>query len=453
MSDSRNAVDPATGPSASSERFCWCLPALLCWLLSSASSLHAEEPATDDDRRIIVAIEEQADPAPMIGSSARGYGALPNYSGSARTLAASARLALDHDLSEVSAWTIDPLRVRCMLYEISPGSEREDVLARLRQDRRVRLAQPLQEFSTFSKAAGVSADSGRDSLETQFNDPYVALQIGFDSIGAATAQRLANGDDIRIALIDTSVDAAHPDLHGRIVTQRDFVDLPTRELDRHATEVAGVIAAVANNGIGIVGVSPGVTIYSYRACWPVDSGGSAARCNSFTLAQALAAAIDSDAQIINLSLGGPHDPLLEQLLDVAFSDGMIVVGATPIGGVPEGFPSGVAGVIAVRSSTADVRLGMGAALAAPGEQILTLEPGGSYDYASGSSLATAHVTGTIALLLQLVPGLDAPALSELLGRTSKEGPGLIDACAAVHAVRRAQGSCIEQLSGLSSGIH
>src|SRR3546814_17454297 len=72
--------------------------------------------------------------------------------------------------------------------------------------------------------------------------------------------------------------------------------------------------AVGNNRLGIGGVAPEATLSVYKACW-YPAGKGTARCNTFTLAKALAALIDTNARIINLSLGGPADPLLGQLLD------------------------------------------------------------------------------------------------------------------------------------------
>ncbi|MEZ5461337.1 S8 family serine peptidase [Dokdonella sp.] len=432
--------------------FCGAVVLLTCLMLAGTGKLRAQSSAIPATRAIIVAVEERPDPALAAGSTQRGYGRQADYSGSARTRAIAAGLARDHGLVELSAWVIDPLHLRCMVYAIAASSDRAEVLSRLRSDRRVALAQELQEFDTLSTPSGSLAAASSASSTDQYNDPYVALQTGFASIGAGQAQRLANGEGVGVALIDTGVDSTHPDLKGRIRGQRDFVNTPALDpgSDRHGTEVAGVIAAVANNGVGIVGVAPAASLHAFRACWPLVAGRPAARCNSFTLAQALGAAIDSDARIINLSLGGPHDPLLEQLLDVALRRGKIVVAATPADGRPFGFPSGVAGVIAVSASTPDPSAPGNAALRAPGKQILTLEPGGSYDYASGSSLAAAHVTGTVALLLQLAPATDSTALATLLKHTSQAQPDQIDACAAAHSVHGGRGSCFEQPSGIAT---
>ena len=347
----------------------------------------------------------------------------------------AADVAGDHRLREVSAWTIEALRLRCMLYELPEGVARDDVLASLRADGRVRLVQPLNQFETLANTgtAPAAADAAASNPQA-YNDPYVGLQRGFEAIDAASAQRWAQGDGVDVAVIDTAIDARHPDLVGRVAEQRDLAGTAVApvEADRHGTEVAGVIAAVANNALGIVGVAPGANLRSYRACWTVDANGKA-RCDSFTLALALGAAIDAGADIVNLSLGGPPDPLLAQLVSHAIERGILVVGAVPPDGRMDGFPVGVPGVIAVRA------LGDAPApdaIGAPGRDILTLEPGGRYDFASGSSLAAAHVSGALALLLELRPRLRGAEVLALL-RDAQQGPETsIDLCQAVNAVRR-----------------
>lgn len=421
--------------------------AAACALVAAIPLAAAGEPSAADPvsvHRIVVAFADRPEPAPAAGSTPRGYDGLPSYAGSQRANHAAARIAHDYGLREVSAWTIEPLQLRCMLFELPLQADRDDMLARLRRDARVQLAQPLQEFSTYAGDAhiGAPATAPPAAAAVAFNDPYFGLQHGFAAIDAGSAQRWSDGSGIRVAIVDTGVDAAHPDLAGRIVVQRDFVtDRPdARAGNRHGTEVAGVIVAVANNGLGIVGVAPGTRILSYRACWPVRADDGAARCDTFTLAQALGAAIASGAPLINLSLGGPADPLLEQLLAFALAHGRIVVGALPPGGRTDGFPVDVAGVVAVGSAGDPLPAGS-AALAAPGRDILTLEPGGHYDYASGSSLAAAHVTGAIALLLGLDRHLAARSAWSLL-EASRGGAGAtIDACKAVQALGHAQGTC------------
>ena len=424
--------------SASVLRLVRGLAVLAMLLIAIAPRLPSAAPPAPAARMIVVAVADKPDPVALAGSTPRGYGGLPNYMGGERTLALAAQVAEDHRLREVSAWTIEPLHLRCMLYELPDGAERDEVLAGLQADPRVRLAQPLQEFSTLTVPDDAQPSSA--SAVSSYNDPYVGLQRGFAAIGAGAAHRYANGDGVRVAVVDTGIDATHPDLAGRIIEQHDFVaaSLQAGVVERHGTEVAGVIAAVANNHVGIVGVAPDAQLLSYRACWGVpDTLG--ARCDTYTLALALGAAISSGADIVNLSLGGPSDPLLGQLASYAVDNGMIVVGAVPPDGRMDGFPIGVPGVIAVRGN--DEPTPRRPALAAPSLDILTLEPGGHYDYASGSSLAAAHVSGALALLLQLKPRLDASQLFALLQRSGDVAHAPIDACTAAGSLSGNTDAC------------
>ena len=414
-------------------------------LVTLAPSMHACAAASE--RRVVVAIEEKPDPDIGAGGTPRGYSGLQDYSGSDRARRGAEAVARDHGLHEVSAWTVQALHLRCMLYELPANADRDDALARLRQDKRVRIAQPLQEFRTYATPRQDAPAAPPAGTAGPYNDPYVGLQHGFSTIGAAAAQRWSNGARVEIAVVDTGIDDAHPDLAGQVVAQRDFTASAATiaaARDRHGTEVAGVIAAVANNGLGIVGVAPDATLRGFRACWPLEAGAADARCDTFTLAQAIGAAIGAKVRVINLSLGGPADPLLERLLAVAIERGIVVVGALPPDARRDGFPVNVPGVIAVRSDDMPVDA---ATLAAPGTDILTLEPGGHYDYASGTSLATAHVTGAIALLLALEPRLDAARAFSLL-RDSSRGPS-IDACAAIRALAGRGHGCDATATGLA----
>ena len=110
----------------------------------------------------------------------------------------------------------------------------------------------------------------------------------------------------------------------------------------------------------------------------------------------MAAAIEAHADIINLSLAGPSDPLLKRLVDRATAAGIIVVGAVPPDGLRNSFPTNIASVIAVDAlesghTSPDV-------LRAPGRDVVSLAPHAHYDFYSGSSLATAEISGLIALL-------------------------------------------------------
>jgi subtilisin family serine protease len=370
---------------------------------------------TDETQLVIVAIDNDAAAGPPRPASTR-----PAYQGTSYAAGTAARatmraLAREYGLTEVTAWPIEVLRMHCAVLRIPAGGSRAQLLQRLAADSRVRLAQPMNAFAARSIA---------------FNDPYAPLQTGFQRIDAAGAQQLSRGEKVRVAVIDTGLDSSHPDFGGRVVVQRNFVDRDAGRFqrDHHGTAVAGVISAAANNGLGIVGVAPRVEVVALKACWESGPPGQAARCNSLTLAQALAAAIEERAHVVNLSLAGPPDPLLDALVAAGSARGILYVGAAPADAVAGGFPASAPAVIPV--DMAEAPAGRADVLRAPGQEVVTLVPGGRYDFVSGPSVATAHVSGTIALLVAKQRNLDRDTVFDLLRRSGTH----INACVALAAL-------------------
>lgn len=377
--------------------------------------------AADEDHLLIVAVENTASPGPPRPASTRpGYGGTV-YRASDRARAMMRDVAREYGLTEVAAWPIQVLTLHCAVLRIPDGAQRDALLQRLSGDPRVKLAQAMNGFASRTQPQG--------DRTPPYNDPYLSVQRGFQSIDAAGAQQWSRGEKIRVAVIDTGIDSAHPDFGGRVVVRRNFVDRDARRfgLDRHGTAVAGVISASANNSLGIVGVAPGVEIVALKACWQLDEQNDAAHCNSLTLAQALAAAISENTQVVNLSLAGPRDPLLNALVAAGIARGMLYVGASPADASADGFPGGTPGVIPVdMAESAAARSGV---LRAPGREVVTLMPGGRYDFVTGSSLATAHVSGAVALLLARDRRLDRNRVFELLARSE----GTADRAASINA--------------------
>jgi Subtilase family len=384
------------------------------------------------DRFIIVAVEST--PAAYVaraGATPRGYDAVVEYGPTVGARRAMREVERDYRLREVNAWPIEPLHIHCAVLEIPAGTDRDSLLAALSKDQRIKLTQPLQTFATRT---------------ADYNDPYVGLQRGFRAMNVADAHPWSRGDGVKVAIIDTGVDIGHEDLRGSIAAAANFVDADDSQFrrDRHGTEMAGVIAAVANNREGIVGIAPGARLYIYKACWQMHADADAARCNSFTLARALTAALDAHAQVINLSLAGPDDPLVGDLIREGQRRGVLIVGAATGAADAEDGLLHQPGIIEVAS--AETHSAIAGALYAPGEEILTLLPGGHYDFASGASIATAQVSGVVALMLAKNPGLSAAAAYRLLRDTgsllkvSTGGLKEVDACAAVVTLV-GQGTC------------
>jgi subtilisin family serine protease len=278
-----------------------------------------------------------------------------------------------------------------VIYEIPDDRSVAAVLAALSKDSTVELAEPLSEFHTLSdpKPPATGAPS-------PYNDPLYDLQTNLPALGIASAHERSQGSGIRIALIDTGVDTHHPDLSGRIVRTRSFVDnhAISSASYRHGTAMAGLIAAVANNHVGIVGIAPMAQLEVFEACWQLRADSDEAVCNTFTLAKALAAALDSGITLVNMSIAGPQDPLLSSLVDLAIKRGVTFVGAAAE--PADAFPTGIAGVIAAQGQQRSLKPD---AFSIPANHILTLRPDGQYDFESGTSVAAAELTGVIALLL------------------------------------------------------
>ncbi|HJY40346.1 MAG TPA: S8 family serine peptidase [Steroidobacteraceae bacterium] len=372
----------------------------------SAESLNASDPT----RYVVVTLRNDSVPSiPRAGSTVRGYESQPSYALAPATRASAKAVAAAHGLREVAAWPIGLLGIHCVVYELPPGADRNATLDRLRRDSRVETAQPYQSFATLTT----------DRSAISASDPYRPLQRNLDMMDVAGAHLWSRGEGVRVAIIDTGIDASHPDLAGRVVKQENFVDggkINARE--RHGTAVAGVIAAVENNSQGIVGVAPAARLYAMRACWPAPGDDSRAVCSTLTLAKALAAAIEARIEIVNLSLTGPSDPLLSRLIEVGLRRGVVFVGATPPNSDGNVFPTGMPGVISV--DAAGAKASADSVLFAPGSEVLTLVPDGRYDFLSGSSLAAASVSGGIALLLARDRNLRADNARDLLARSSRK---------------------------------
>lgn len=329
-------------------------------------------------------------------------------------------LAAAHGLRVRDNWAMPAIGIDCFLMEETDDTPLARVLDALAHDARVAWAQPIADYRGLGAA-----------------DPLYPIQPAASDWHLAELHRVSTGRNVTVAVIDSGVDAGHPDLAGQLALRRNFVDDVPDAAEAHGTAVAGVIAARTGNGVGIAGVAPGARIMALRACW--ETARQPARCNSFTLGKAINYALENGARIINLSLGGPPDRLLQSLLEAALARGVIVVGAADPQRADGGFPASHPGVIAVARG-GEGRQVASTMLFAPGTDIPSCVPGTKWGMVSGSSYAAAHVAGLSALLAQLQPRADAPALRRMLdGGSAVSATGNIDACA---ALQRALEACV-----------
>jgi len=370
-------------------------------------------PKQLQSRQIIVALAEKEQP---------------------RWSAIAQELQSRYQLRPVGEFPLTSIGVNCLVFQVPLHQSLQATLDRLKADPRVELAQPNQAF---------------ESLQAAAYDPaarYAALAYGVKLIGADQAWRVSIGQGVPVAVIDTGADTDHPALRGQQIKTMNFVEGGAASFvtDRHGTAMAGVIGA---QGTGINGVAPGATLIVAKACWYPDPASAKARCSSWTLAKAIDFAINSGARVINLSLGGRPDELLTRLLTAADRRGVIVVAATLEDPENPGFPATLDTVIPVIACGPDGQITWprwriaSFVAAAPGVEIVAPAPHNRYDLLSGSSLAAAHVTGVVALLLQQQPQRQSRQIREILRKTAQPvtdaGPsaapaiGIVDACAAL----------------------
>jgi subtilisin family serine protease len=286
------------------------------------------------------------------------------------------------------------------------------------------------------------------------DDPFRALQWNLDMVHAPEARPVTTGAGVLVAVIDTGVDAAHPDLAGSVIAGPDLVDgdATPNDANGHGTHVTGIIVAHAGNGIGIAGAAPGAEVLAIRA---LDADGQG---DTDTIARGVDAAVAAGARVINLSLtAGPTATeilvpgnALADAIQRAIDAGVVVVAAAgndalPICQQPQLGP-GLVCVAAVDRQTqrSDYsNYGIRVDLVAPGgggaDGILSTFPVGDYAEMEGTSQATPMVSAEAALLMSL--GLSAAQAIARIEETTRDlgdpgvdltyGHGLIDIGAAL----------------------
>lgn len=293
-------------------------------------------------------------------------------------------------------------------------------------------------------------------------DPLAGFNYGPGLTAAAQLAPRYSGKSVTVAVIDTGLDQSHPELSGRVASRADF----TRKgygPDAHGTAVAAIIAGARGNGVGAFGVAPDVAIHSYKACHPHEAGGLKARCWSSSLIKALDAAVVRGDMVINLSLGGPPSPILHRVVKAAEKKGLVVVSAAGNGG-PNArpvYPAAWPEALAVTAIGADRQLykmanrGRYVQIAAPGVDIITAGPDGAQPVLSGTSMATAHVSGIAAQLKQIDPESDGGHVTALMVLSSEDlgdagpdtlfGSGLVNACRSAMGLKNVKELCAGQL--------
>jgi hypothetical protein len=386
---------------------------------SGSSGASVASDADDAQHRILVMVHL---PPPHFRPNADYAGGYGEESGRIARRRIAAKLAREHGLKLDSDWPMPVVGLHCFVMDV-PGNASPDRIAEiLAQDPRVEWAQPVRLFHAMGRA-----------------DPLSSLQPGTALWHLSEIHQAATGRNVRVAIVDSGIEAEHPDLAGQVEFKENLVDGSPYAAETHGTAVAGIIAALAGNGIGIAGIAPDARLLAMRACW--EESRDVTTCNSFTLGKALHSAIMHGAQVINLSLTGPSDRLLRRLLDAALARGIKLVGAVDPHSKDGGFPASHPGVLAVADEeSAAVAAGGMHMVIAPGRDIPTTVPGARWNFVSGPSFAAAHVSGLVALITELQPALAPALIQKAMGADPDGIPAArtVDACA---TFARLAGTC------------
>jgi hypothetical protein len=345
-------------------------------------------------------------------------------------------LARLHHLTRLESQDFTLTGRRLFRWRIDDGRPVPVVIRSLRADPRILSAQPNYLFALQEDAAGPVATP--DAPHAQADSAQYALA----KLHLTEAHALATGDGVLVAVIDTPIDAAHPDLAGAIAATFDATGAAEKPL-AHGTAMASAIAAHGK----LTGSAPRVKLLSVQAFGRVRSRGT-----SFDILKGLQWAADQNANIINMSFAGPSDPELQMQLAAVHRKGIVLIAAAGNAGPNSRplYPAADPNVIAVTATDVDDKLferanrGGYIAVAAPGVNVLVAAPDGSYGMTSGTSVAAAEVSGVAALLIERNRKLDPASVRQLLTSTAHRlgaagaedqfGAGLTDAFGALTAL-------------------
>src|SRR5438034_2762032 len=323
----------------------------------------------------------------------------------------------------------------------------------------------------YSRSPAVEFAEVDGAVQTQFspNDPYFAgaypttrfgniAQWAPQAVSAPAAWDTTQGDPaVTIAIVDTGVDTAHPDLQAKIVGGTSFLG-SAKDQFGHGTHVAGIAAASTNNSTGVAGICPRCSIMPVRV---LDANGSGSISD---VAAGIIYAANNGARVINLSLGGPStSQTLRAALEYAVAHNALPVAAMGNSYAPQALEPAywysALSVGAVDQSGAKANFsnyGAKTDVVAPGVGILSTMPTypvtlnqtyeQNYDALSGTSMATPVVSGVAGLVLSRNPALTAAQVKGIIEATAGDGKnfntttgfGLVNAAGAVDAPAQAE---------------
>ncbi|MHA1164008.1 MAG: S8 family peptidase [Alphaproteobacteria bacterium] len=352
--------------------------------------------------------------------------------------AVGAELAAAFNLTVVETVPVALLEGSIIRFRYPDNRPLRDVIASLTSDPRVSQAQPNNYYHPVVKK--------RKKRSKKSNAQYSLAKLG-----VGPAHEISKGRDVRVAVIDTGIDARHPVLSKAIIQSFDAVGDGKKTVDRHGTAIAGLIAGQGK----VKGVAPLSKLMAVRAFTmhreynkPMTSGMILLRAFDWSFA--------NKARVFNMSFSGPFDPLVKKALESAYEKGVILVAAAGNGGprAAPAYPAAYKNVIAITALDnkdklyAHANRGSYLTAAAPGVDMLVPSVKKGYRYSSGTSLAAAQISGLVALLLERSPDATSEAIVDAIKNSARDlgpkghdiefGAGLADAHATLLSLTNGQ---------------
>jgi Subtilase family len=341
-------------------------------------------------------------------------------------------LAQRYHLTRVGAESLGATGHTLYRWRVEDSRPLADVIRDLQNEDHISAAQPNFTFTL--------QETGRAS-DLREGDP---AQYAVAKLQLPEAHRVATGDHVLVAVIDSAIDVSQPELKGDIAASFDAVGGAVTP-HAHGTAMAGAIAAHGR----LIGVAPRAKLLAVRA---FGESADAPQATTFSIIRGLDWAVTHGARVVNMSFAGPEDPALKDMLADAHKKGVILIAAAGNAGPqsPPLYPAADQNVIAVTATDANDQVfkqanrGAYIAVSAPGVDILVPAPNGGEQLTSGTSVSAAEISGIAALLIERNPALTPDEVRTILtttatplGQKPREhdvGAGLANAWRAVQSV-------------------
>ncbi|MBX9847519.1 MAG: S8 family serine peptidase [Xanthobacteraceae bacterium] len=340
-------------------------------------------------------------------------------------------IAREFGLTVIASQTLTTTGRTAYRFSFTSSRNLRDMIRALELRSIVAVAQPNYNFRLM-QGAGAGMSKG---------DP---AQYMLNKLSLGPTHGLATGKGVTIAVIDSEADKRHTELQGTISEELDTLGVKEPP-HSHGTAMIGAIVSRDR----LLGVAPGARILAIRA---FGEAAGTADGTTFNILRGIEWATSQGARVINMSFAGPRDPSLERALKTAREKGVVLVAAAGNAGPksPPLYPGADPNVIAVTATDSRDGVFRGAnqgtqlSVAAPGVDVLAPAPDETYQMSTGTSIATAHVSGVVALMLERDPSLTPADVRKILeatatdlgpkGKDAQYGWGLVNPRKALEAV-------------------